>query len=301
MDKAVTIHIREVSKESRERLVMMPYRQNDMESHNHDFFELVYVVKGRAVHTLNSREGVLKEGDYFIIDYGSVHSYSKSEDFTLINCIFLPEVIDETMTGCRSLDELLHGCLIRYYTSIPGETPGNRIFHDEDGRIRQLIMGMLEEYEEKKEGYAEVFRCRLIELLILTLRKGVHEKPKHPKHRAVLGVLQYVDCNYQNYVNLGMFCQQYHYTLSYISRIFRQETGLSFREYLQKVRIEKSCQLLAGSDMRIGEIAQAVGYEDKKFFNTIFKKIVKMTPREYRNLSSVKGKGSGAVNSDERL
>ena len=151
MDKAVTIHIREVSKESRERLVMMPYRQTDMESHNHDFFELVYVVKGRAVHTLNSREGVLKEGDYFIIDYGSVHSYSKSEDFTLINCIFLPEVIDETMTGCRSLDELLHGCLIRYYTSIPGETPGNRIFHDEDGRIRQLIMGMLEEYEEKKE------------------------------------------------------------------------------------------------------------------------------------------------------
>lgn len=195
------------------------------------------------------------------------------------------------MTGCRSLDELLHGCLIRYYTSIPGETPVNRIFHDEDGRIKQLILGMLEEYEEKKEGYAEVFRCRLIELLILTLRKGIHEKPKHPKHRAVLEVIQYVDRNYQNYINLGMFCRQYHYTLSYISRIFRQETGLSFREYLQKVRIEKSCELLAGSDMRIGEIAQTVGYEDKKFFNRIFKKIVKMTPREYRNLSAVKGKG----------
>ena len=47
------------------------------------------------------------------------------------------------MTGCRSLDELLPGCLIRYYTSYR-ETPGI-IFHDEDGRIRQLIMGMLEE------------------------------------------------------------------------------------------------------------------------------------------------------------
>lgn len=246
-------------------------------------------MKGTAVHTLNKEEGVLTEGDYFIMDYGSVHSYAKSEDFTLVNCIFLPEVIDETMTGCRSLDELLHGCLIRYYASISGETPVDRIFHDEDGRIKQLIMGMLEEYREKKEGYAEVFRCRLIELLILTLRKGIHEKPRHPKHRAVLEVIQYVDRNYQNYVNLGMFCRQYHYTLSYISRIFRQDTGLSFREYLQKVRIEKSCQLLAGSDMRIGEIARAVGYEDKKFFNSIFRKIVKMTPREYRSLSAVKG------------
>ncbi|WP_095171956.1 MULTISPECIES: helix-turn-helix domain-containing protein [Blautia] len=289
MNQSVTIHIREVSKEEQERLVMMPYQQTDMERHNHDFFELVYVVKGTAVHTLNSTEGMLTEGDYFIVDYGSVHSYSRSSDFTLINCIFLPEVIDETLTGCRSLDELLHGCLIRYYTSIPGETPVDRIFHDENGRIKQLIMGMLEEYEEKKEGYAEVFRCRLIELLILTLRKGIHENQKHPKHRAVLDVIQYVDRNYQNYVNLGAFCWQYHYTLSYISRIFRQETGLSFREYLQKVRIEKSCQLLAGSDMRIGEIAQAVGYEDKKFFNSVFKRIVKMTPREYRNLWAAKG------------
>lgn len=178
MDKSVTIHIREVSKEEQERLVMMPYQQMDMESHNHDFFELVYVMKGTAVHTLNKEEGVLTEGDYFIMDYGSVHSYAKSEDFTLVNCIFLPEVIDETMTGCRSLDELLHGCLIRYYASISGETPVDRIFHDEDGRIKQLIMGMLEEYREKKEGYAEVFRCRLIELLILTLRKGIHEKPR---------------------------------------------------------------------------------------------------------------------------
>ncbi len=91
-----------------------------------------------------------------------------------------------------------------------------------------------------------MFRCRLIELLILTLRKGIHEKPRHPKHRAVLEVIQYVDRNYQNYVNLGMFCRQYHYTLSYISRIFRQDTGLSFREYLQKVRIEKNLSIAGG-------------------------------------------------------
>ncbi len=41
--------------------------------------------------------------------------------------------------------------------------------------------------------------------------------------------------------------------------------------------------------MRIGEMARAVGYEDKKFFNSIFRKIVKITPREYRSLSAVKG------------
>ena len=88
MDKSVTIHIREVSKEEQERLVMMPYQQMDMESHNHDFFELVYVMKGTAVHTLNKEEGVLTEGDYFIMDYGSVHSYAKSLHWsTVFSCL----------------------------------------------------------------------------------------------------------------------------------------------------------------------------------------------------------------------
>lgn len=290
MNHQITIHITEVTDNQQEKWVMMPYRQNDMTSHGHEFFELVYVVKGSAVHTLNGTAEKLKEGDYFIMDYGSLHSYSESEDFTLINCIFLPEIIDDTLNGCRTLDELLHGCLIRYYTSIPGKTPVNRIFHDEDGRIKHLIMGMMEEYQQKQEGYAEVFRSRLIEILIVTLRKGFDASQRRPRHRAVLEVISYVGRNYQSYINLGMFCEEYHYNLSYISRIFRRETGLSFREYLQKVRVEKGCELLAGSDLRIGEIAQAVGYEDKKFFNQIFKKIVKMTPREYRNVSSVRGK-----------
>ena len=53
-------------------------------------------------------------------------------------------------------------------------------------------------------------------------------------------------------------------------------------EYLQKIRIEKCCELLAGSEMSIQEIAHSVGYEDAKFFQQVFKRMVKMSPREYR-------------------
>ena len=60
---------------------------------------------------------------------------------------------------------------------------------------------------------------------------------------------------------------------------------MTFTDYLQKLRIEKSCELLAGSDMRIAEIAQAVGYEDIKFFNRLFKRTLGMPPREYRRVS----------------
>lgn len=58
-----------------------------------------------------------------------------------------------------------------------------------------------------------------------------------------------------------------HYSVAYISRRFKQETGVTLREYVQNVRIEKSCELLEDSDLRVVEIARRVGYEDIKFFN----------------------------------
>jgi len=268
-----------------ERLVISSWLQQDVESHAHNFFELVYVTGGTAIHILSGEKSLLATGDYFIVDYGSVHSYSESRDFQIINCLFLPEIIDDTLYGCRSFDTLIQNCLIRYYSPSIQHTPVNRIFHDDDGRILALLVGMQDEYREKKAGFNEVFRCRLIEILVLTLRRIIPASKRWPKSTAVLSIVQYVDRNYSKSLTLSSFCEEYHYNLQYMSRKFKQETGFTFREYLQKVRIEKSCSLLAGSDMWIQDIAQAVGYDDIKFFCQIFKKLLNMPPREYRKIS----------------
>ena len=84
--------------------------------------------------------------------------------------------------------------------------------------------------------------------------------------------------------SLQEFCDANHYNLSYLSRRFKQETGRTFREHVQKVRIEKCCELLSATDMTVSEIAQSVGYEDLQFFHSVFKKLLHMTPREYRKL-----------------
>lgn len=267
---------------------MMPYRQEDLTIHSHLFFELAYITAGTARHTLEGEVHSLTAGDYFIVDYGSRHSYEKSRGLTLINCLFLPEVVDDTLRECRSFDALLRGCLIRYYRLSPGKTGVNRIFHDEDGRILQLMEGMQREYEKREVGYARILRGRLLEILLLMLRRIIPQENRRPKSSAVWETLAYVDSNYQGNVTLGAFCEKKHYSVPYISRRFKQETGLTVREYLQKVRIEKSCELLADSDMRISEIAQAVGYEDIKFFNQVFKRLMKMPPGEYRKLCQTK-------------
>lgn len=71
------------------------------------------------------------------------------------------------------------------------------------------------------------------------------------------------------------------------SRWFRQSTGKSFVIYLNTVRIEKACEMLLTSDLPIINIAMDVGFESLSNFNRNFKKLKKISPREYRNLISV--------------
>lgn len=68
----------------------------------------------------------------------------------------------------------------------------------------------------------------------------------------------------------------------YLSTQFRQVTGMTFREYLNRVRIEEARRLIVHTDYTILEIAIACGFRDQSYFTKIFKKFTGKTPRQYR-------------------
>lgn len=283
------INIKQVAHDEEAQMVILPFEQRDTGKHRHQCFELAYVTGGSAVHMLNDGEFPVSKGDYFILDYDSVHGYAGCQDFSVINCLFLPEVIDSTLAGCRTFDDFMRVCLVRYYKQYFGYTAVNRIFKDEDGRILDLIRGAQAEYEGKRTGYGEIFRCRLLEILILTMRKAVGEEGdlsvKQRQSTVVLELLEYLDGNYCKKAALKQFCLSSHYSIPYISGRFKQETGFTVLEYLQKKRLEKACKLLAGSSLPVQKIAQEVGYEDVKYFGQIFKRGIHMAPGEFRRMS----------------
>lgn len=282
------VDIRKVANDEDAQMVILPFAQRDTGKHKHLCFELAYVTGGSAVHLLNGEEIPVFKGDFFFLDYESVHGYARCQDFSVLNCLFLPEMIDNTLAGCCTFDEFMRVCLIRYYKQYFGYTAVNRIFRDEDGQILKLLQGAQAEWEEKETGYGEIFRCRLLEILIRTMRKAVGREHIHTKKQAestvVLEMLEYMNTNLGEHAVLKQFCEAYHYSLPYISNRFKKETGFSALEYLQKKRLEKACRLLAGSNMTIQKIAQEVGYEDVKYFGQIFKRMLHMAPGEFRKM-----------------
>ncbi|GIO15536.1 AraC family transcriptional regulator [Cohnella xylanilytica] len=69
---------------------------------------------------------------------------------------------------------------------------------------------------------------------------------------------------------------------SYLSRVFKQETGENFINFLTKIRIEKAQSLLKDKNIRIYEVANRVGYPNTTYFSKLFKKTTGLSPEEYR-------------------
>ena len=114
------------------------------------------------------------------------------------------------------------------------------------------------------------------------MRQIVKENQILTQNSTVIQLVDFIEQEYSKTGLLTLFSERYHFNPQYISRQFKKETGMSLNEYIQKIRIEKSCALLRGTDRSIREIAEQVGYKDLKFFKEVFKRFMQMTPREYR-------------------
>lgn len=84
-------------------------------------------------------------------------------------------------------------------------------------------------------------------------------------------------------ISLNMLAKTVYLHPAYLSRIFKQETGVTITEYLVHARIEKSKELLLGTQHKVQDIATMVGVDSAVYFGRIFKKEVGMTPQEYRH------------------
>ena len=91
--------------------------------------------------------------------------------------------------------------------------------------------------------------------------------------------------SYAQPLSLEQVAAEVHLTPEYFSRIFKEEVGVTFVNYLTDVRLRHSVQMLETTALRVQDVAQAVGYSNVSYFSTIFKKKYGMSPYEYRHRS----------------
>lgn len=100
--------------------------------------------------------------------------------------------------------------------------------------------------------------------------------------QAVMKAKQYVDDHFDEHLVSSVLAAQFNFSRSYFSICFGKIVGVPFNEYLRNVRLDKAKEYLWKTSKSISEVANIVGYEDEKYFSKVFKKIVGISPVEYR-------------------
>ena len=98
----------------------------------------------------------------------------------------------------------------------------------------------------------------------------------------------YIQANQADPIDLDKVAQAMHVSTFYFCKMFKRATGLTFTDYLSRVRVEKAKTLLLNPHLRISEIAYDVGFQSLTHFNRMFRKIVGQSPTAYRDSKSVR-------------
>lgn len=120
------------------------------------------------------------------------------------------------------------------------------------------------------------------ELLMKFTEKERMEQRELNEYSAVVNeMVSTIHENYGKHLGLDTFAEQFRMTPQYLSNLFAKETGMTFSNYIKKVRMEKAKELILTTDMKIYEIACTVGYADQKYFSKVFKEYTGISAKQF--------------------
>ncbi|ARI76326.1 response regulator transcription factor [Halobacillus mangrovi] len=93
---------------------------------------------------------------------------------------------------------------------------------------------------------------------------------------------KYVKDHFYEDLSIEQVADEVGISVSYFSQLFKQKHGMTFIEFVRVERMDHACTLLRNSELETYRIAEKVGYTDQRYFSQVFKKVIQMTPSQYR-------------------
>lgn len=258
--------------------------------HWHEEIEIVYMLEGNMQIVLNNETYLLEPRDIFMIGRRNVHHFISPDEpnhsviiqFGL--SLFGP--FSSIIRDCQFVSPLL-GVSKKLDTNMDTRV---------HAALEEQILAMVQENEEKKEGYQMALKARLFDLMVIMIREvpmqhfSSREKNiRISRLKRLNRVLNYIDTNYDKKLTLSEVSDVANYSPYHFTRFFKDTTGMTFNEYLNSVRVKKAEEFLQDMDLPITEVAYMAGFNSIQTFNRVFKKSKGCTPTEYRRGKTKKG------------
>lgn len=254
--------------------------------HYHSTYEIYYLLEGNRYHFIDRNIFFVQPGSLVFIAKNRIHKTSPAEQH--FHHRFLIEIEETVME--QWFTEMAGGRLCSLFTdemSIITLTAAQQAF------LNTKLDAIKQEAFQKREAYEEMIEYLLREILLFSFRIKSEGNAAHISVRNLIGsetekirtvnrIAGYLADHYQESSSLDELASRFFTNKFYLTRIFKQVTGFTIREYLHIQRVQKAQEFLRSSLLPITEIALMVGFENVSYFEKIFRRYCMQSPREYR-------------------
>jgi len=270
--------------------------------HWHDHLEIALVLEGRGAFLFGRRALPAEPGDVFFIDNSQPHvavgdpcgtASAAATPLRLLLVLFRPELI--AGPGCRELDlGYLAPFRVDGRTASPRIRAGSALATQLAPILRELHDAW-ERHDPAERHFLDATLRRALGLVIRDRGTGSADaaaRAAADRREQIRPVLAYVDRHCRESITLDDVAEVVHVSPSRVRHVFKDVTGVGFKEYVTHVRVAEAKRMLLGTDLSVAEIARAVSYTNLHQFYRVFYRSCSMSPGEYRRYYTPAGAGN---------
>ncbi len=229
---------------------------------------LIYCVEGTGQISIDGSSYLISPGDFFMIPNGKPHFYETNLEnpWTIYWCHFKGKQTDELINQIKNK-----------YGSLKASVPFT------DSRINlfnQLYYHLEKGYSFDNISYVNLLFPQFLSTFLF-IDKFNHNF-RESSDDFVEESIKFMQQNIHKTVKLEAIAKHINSSASHFSAIFKRQTGFPPIEYLNHLKIQKACQYLQFTQLRIKEIAFKIGIDDQYYFSRLFTKTMGFSPSDYR-------------------
>lgn len=252
--------------------------------HRHNYVEVIYVLEGSVTNLIGEKEVVVKKGELLFLNQYTRHAILPAGETDIaVNFIILPEFFD-VATGMIGSGNVLADFLVNILRKNREEGEYLHFKVSDVLQVQNLLENMIYSLVHNREN-DHIINQTTMGLVFLHLLDSVPYAetriPNQYENMMIMTVFKYIEQQYPT-ATLTHLCQEVHQPMHTMSKMIKSATGCTFKELLQRKRLNKAVKLICDTDLPVNDIIAAVGYENNSYFHRIFKERYHLTPRAFR-------------------
>jgi AraC family L-rhamnose operon regulatory protein RhaS len=258
--------------------------------HNHHFFQLIYVIEGVGIHTINNNSFEFSKGNVFLLTPGDEHSFTVITPpiFCLID--FTKDFFSKsTHRDSEEVDFSNSFRRLEYIFHNQHALKGN-LAASSDHDVFQVLINQLINEQRDELSFAKIMTQNIIFLLLNLIARNIQQniisssKSANPKNK-VHEIITYIQHNIydKDLLKIENIAAYFGMSEGHLSRYFKLQSGNTIKDYEMKYKLEIVLARLKYSDLTISEIANELNFTDESHLNKTFKQSFGKTAKQFKN------------------